>query len=225
MTDENAEVEPVPWTPEAREELRQSGEALIAAIRQQLNALDAAGPRSDMEELNRLGRAVDTAAATFSDCQNTWAGDYFSLFEVTSAESDEEFDGDPDEDDGVPEAIPVISVLQRAEYEVVDSSAVIAAAREAYSRTWESDSEEDAVLRINGLGVALYEIAHADGWDSLGNTPGLAPTGRIVNVIEPAELLDLEDDDEDSDDDGDVPHRAFAVEGRLLHAQLDHWRY
>lgn len=146
MTDESAEVELVPWIPEAREQVRQSGEALIAAIRQQLGALDAAGPQSDIEELNRLGRAVDTAAATFSDSQYAWAGEHFSLVEVTPDESDEEFDQDPDEDDGVPEVIPVISVLQRAEYEVVDSSAVITAAREAYSRTWESTAKIPIVL-------------------------------------------------------------------------------
>lgn len=95
------------------------------------------------------------------------------------------------------------------------------AARAAYLRTSESDTEADASQRIQGLGTALYEIAHGDRWDSLIEIPGLSSAGRIVNVLERAEAIDLGDEEGDEEE----PNSAFGVRGRLLHAQFDHWRH
>ncbi|AWB86000.1 hypothetical protein C3E77_04815 [Mycetocola zhujimingii] len=206
------------WTPEAREQVRRTGEALLDAVREQLAALDAIGPESDLEELHRMGNRVDDAAVAFCDSQYALSGEYFSFAEVTeSHDEDDEDVEDDDEDEGEPEEIPVISVLQRAEYNVVDSAAVLAAGREAYLRMWPSDSDEEARSRVDWLGAALYEIAHADGWQHLGKTPGLQPTGVITDVIAPTELIDLHADVEDG------PDPAFSVQGNVLHRTVDQW--
>jgi hypothetical protein len=47
---------------------------------------------------------------------------------------------------------------------------------------------------VTHLGRALYQLAHADGWNSLDQQDGLLPTGGSVTIISQENLLGPEPD-------------------------------
>lgn len=81
------------------------------------------------------------------------------------------------------------------------------AGRKAYRRLWPGDDSAAAAADVTHLGRALYQIAHADGWDSLEQVKGLQPVGGVVIVQSSDELLGAdpaawpEDDLFEHDDD------------------------
>lgn len=106
-----------------------------------------------------------------------------------------------------------VSVLSRQDYIVVDEAAVLASGREAYLRVWPDDSQQDAERDVTSLGRALYQIAHSDGWDSLGRVAGLRQSGGSTAVIgQDAPLVG---------DPDDWPDELFETEGPLLYRQDD----
>ena len=60
----------------------------------------------------------------------------------------------------------------------------MAVGRAAYLQVWPEDGADDAAADVNHLGRAIYQIAHAEGWDALGDAPGLRPTGGLFVVVE-----------------------------------------
>ena len=58
-----------------------------------------------------------------------------------------------------------LSMLRRDDYVVVDPEGVIAEGRRSYLKVWPNDTEEDASRDVTDLSRALYQVAHAGGWD------------------------------------------------------------
>lgn len=128
-----------------------------------------------------------------------------------------EFSDFPVDDDDEAEADDVstsgITVLLRRDYLVADQAAVIAEGRSAYLRVWPDDDEAAATADVTSLGRALYQVAHADGWDKLEEIPGLEPTGGSAQVFPQTDLL--------SQDLGEWPDDVFFMEGDPLYRQDD----
>ena len=61
--------------------------------------------------------------------------------------------------------------------------------RQAYSETSGEDDPDAAAAEVSHLGVALYEIGHAHGWDSLVQLDGLQPRGSVALVLSSEDLL------------------------------------
>lgn len=72
------------------------------------------------------------------------------------------------------------------------------------------------LTHVTHLGAALYEIAHADGWDSLDEAEGLEPTAGAVCVVRQEQLLTGAPED--------WPDELFAVDGEPLFRQSDVYR-
>jgi len=123
---------------------------------------------------------------------------------------------DEDDDDAEPEATdPVtgITVLSRHDYAVTDEEAVMAAGREGYKVVWPDDDDAAAAADVEHLGRALYQIAHAHGWHSLADVPGLRPVGGMTLVHRQNDLL--------STDPDEWPDDMFDTEGEDLYGQSD----
>jgi hypothetical protein len=68
---------------------------------------------------------------------------------------------------------------------------------------------------VTQLGVALYQIAHADGWDALDQADGLRPMGGATRVIDQDEPLSADPDE--------WPPDPFGADGRVLFQQAAVW--
>jgi hypothetical protein len=109
-----------------------------------------------------------------------------------------------------------VSVLYRADFDVVDETAVKVAGRAAY-RELNPDLSIEDIERAIGLGGALYLLAHLNGLESLNNAPGLSPLGALTQVVEPAESLEFDEMNFDPSE----PNAAFSVGGSVLFTSED----
>lgn len=129
---------------------------------------------------------------------------------------------DDDETTGEEETqeVGVVSIVQRADYGVVDEDAVMAAAREAWVRNHPGSTAEDAEENIDHLGAALYELAQADGWASLEEAPGLVPLGSVAQALLPVSALELSG--EETPDT--TPNPGFGVDGAVIYTEENIYR-
>lgn len=204
-----------PWTPEGAQRLTRAAERLATAITIHADAVASAKGHRDIRTVFSAGDALLPAVLAYADAQFDYTGAGFP-FGVLHQFADDE-DEDDDHDSEMAEARPAsgISVLRRHDFGVTDEAAVLAAGRAAYLRVWPDDAEEDAAADVTHLGRALYQIAHADGWDSLDRVDGLRPLGGVTHVIGQNELLSADPDEWPSD--------VFATEGEVMYQQSDIW--
>lgn len=177
---------------DAAAELRASSAAFVLAIEGHTAAVLAAGEGSDDE-----GRAYEELSAA----QHAY---FHTAFRLTHGEDEDDEDDEPLEGE-------VISVVQRHDYLLTDPDAVMAAGRAAYLEVWPDDGEDEARADVTHLGRALYQLAHAHGWDDLA-ADGLEILGGIVGVLTPDEPL------------GEEPEEwleLVAGEGDTLFSQVD----
>ena len=107
-------------------------------------------------------------------------------------------------------------MLQRADYGIVDEAALVKAGRAAYRRVFPDETEAAAAADVTGIGRALYQVAHADGWASLDAVAGLRPLGGGVVIAAQDSLLPADPDD--------WPDDFLAVDGPVLYSQEDVWQ-
>lgn len=180
------------------EEYEAASEALVAAIRAHTAAVLAGG--TEAEETEEAFEELTGAQHAYYDAEHRLAG----------ASGDDE-----DEPEAVPEGV-VVSVLRRHDYVISGPEAQLAAGRAAYLEVWPDDTEADAAQDVTHLGRALYQVAHAGGWDSLADTDGLVPLGGITVAVPQDEPLDL---------DPDLWFEQLGVdEGDLIYGQSDVYR-
>jgi len=163
-------------------------------------------PRVVMPVINE----VRAAALEYVEAVSSASG-WGNVFDDLYEDDDEDFDDDPEP--MAEAATSGITVLRRYDYAITDHSAVIEAGRNAYKVVWPDDTDEAAIADVNHLGRALYQIAHAHGWDSLANVPGLRPVGGTTLVHRQDELL--------STDPDEWPEDMFDTEGEDLYQQSD----
>jgi hypothetical protein len=185
-------------------EVRPAVEALKVAIDRHLEA--CADKRGEEDPAVQAAYdALREAAKAYDDALYD-AYDEVTPFELSDVPAD---DGDEDED----ASTSGITVLLRRDYVVADQAVVLAEGRAAYLRVWPDDDEASAAADVTSLGRALYQVAHADGWDRLEDTPGLEPMGGSTQIFPQAELL--------SEDPQDWPDELFAMEASPLYRQDD----
>ena len=108
-----------------------------------------------------------------------------------------------------------MTVLRRSDYAVRNEEAVMEAGRHAYRRSMGEADPRGAAANLTHLGRALYQIAHADGWDSLDEVERLQPTAGVVLVQSSEELLGGDPDEWPEED-------LFVYDDdRLLYRQDD----
>ncbi len=208
MDDEDDDF--TPWTPEGAARLLQAADVLVEAIR--THASSVTGLRGDEQsaDLFAAGAQLRPAVLAYADAQFDYTGTGFPLGIVHQFDDDEE-DGD-DVDAG---PVAGVSVLRRNDYVVSNEAAVMKAGRKAFRRVWPEEDAAAAAADVTHLGRALYQIAHADGWDSLEQVKGLEPVGGVVIVQSSDELLSADPDEWPEDD-------LFGHnEDRLLYRQDD----
>lgn len=207
-----------PWTAEGAQRLASAGKRLADAIATHSEAVASARGRRDLRMLFSAGEALLSALLAYADAQFDYTGATFPLGVLHQlADEGDDKDDDEDGDDERAETRPAsgISILRRHDFGVVDEAAVLAAGRAAYLRVWPDDHAEDAAADVADLGRALYQVAHADGWDSLGRVEGLRPLGGLTHVVDQRELL--------SADPEDSPRDAFITDGEVIYQHADVW--
>jgi hypothetical protein len=178
------------WSQAARDRLALAANELTETIQVHVRTLLAMQGRQSetgaiFESSNDLGRA----ASRFADAQFDLTGiaGPFGVLAQPENEGESEGDGGPP----MPQAAvgEGLSVLRRDDYIVVDPERVIAEGRRSYLKVWPNDTEEDALSDVTDLGRALYQVAHAGGWDALTKLTGLQPTAKVTWVIHDVEVI------------------------------------
>jgi hypothetical protein len=179
-------------------DVRAAAERLKSAIDRHLEACVGKGGEED-PTVQAAYDALREAAKSYDDVLYD-AYDEVTPFEFSDFSAEDDDEAEPD---GV--SMPGITVLLRRDYLVADEAAVLAEGRAAYLRVWPDDDEAAAAADVRSLGRALYQVAHADGWDKLEETPGLEPMGGSAQVFPQLDML--------PQDPEEWPGDLFAMEG------------
>src|ERR1700761_1225597 len=123
------EVPDTQWTDESRIRFAEASGALMAALDAHREALLASGAPQNYPSRLEAARALEKAAITYSDAQFDLSGNGFPFGALGSG--DQELDGDEESDKAVEPSL-LVSVLYRADFDVVDETAVKVAGRAAY---------------------------------------------------------------------------------------------
>lgn len=193
MTDDVREF--VPWTKAGAERLLAAAADLTEAITAHAQAL-AIMTAADDDGVFDASELLVPAVVAYAEAQGGLTGYAFPFGVI--AQYVEGDDGPEDDEDASglnDRGHLALSVVQRRDYLVKDVEAVMTAGRRAYLRTWPEGGDAAAAADVDHLGRALYQLAHADGWDSLYRADGLEPVGGVVAVIEADELLSPDPDD------------------------------
>lgn len=168
------------WTSESLTSLKSATTRLMETLDRHLALLEASTSDGSRSLPDGWFEAIASAGLGYADAhwQYTGTSGPFAVFHELADEDDED-----DEDEELLVEGHVISVLQRADYVVVNEDDVFASAKDAAARTAPDSGPVDERLGELWLGSALYEIAHAGGWDSLASSPGLEPLGSIIRVV------------------------------------------
>ena len=183
---------PEQWSAAARDNLASAATELIETIQVHARTLLAMQGRQAetgaiFEASNDLGRA----ASRFADAQFDLTGVADPFGVLAQHYQVPENEGESEDGPIVPQVAvgEGLSILRRDDYIVVDPERVIAEGRRSYLKVWPNDTEEDASSNGTDLGRALYQVAHAGGWDALTKLAGLQPTAEITWVIQNVELI------------------------------------
>lgn len=201
-----------PWTSEGAARLLAAADELVVAVRAHAEAVTRVSREADIDDVFEASEALRRVALAYGDAQGEYSGSSFPFGVLyVAADDDAEYLEDAEE-------LPAsgLTVLQRHDYAVTDEEAVLTAGRAAYLRVWPDDDEADAARDVTHLAGALYQLAHADGWGSLDQAPGLQPAGGAVVVAAQEWLL--------AGDPNEWPDELFAVEGETLFQQFDRSR-
>ena len=211
MSGDDLDDDPTPWSVEGAARLRSAAADLIEAISAHAASVLATTGRSQLGEVMAASERLVPAVLAYADAQFDYA-EYAYPFGVLHRYADDDSDDD-EMDADEPVVTTGVTVLTRRDYRVTDEAAVIAAAKAAYLRVWPDDDQADAERDVTDLGRALYQLAHADGWQSLDRVDGLGPTGASISVLRQDELLGR--------DPNDWPAEMYTAEGELLYEQQD----
>lgn len=173
-----------PWTPRGRARLRLAADRLVEAIRAHASSIGDIRSDDGAAEITAAGNQLVPALLAYADAQFDYTGTAFPLGTLYGLVDDDE-----NEEYADPGPVGGVTILRRTDYVVTDEDSVMKAGRKAYRRSTGKAKTKSAAAHVTHLGEALYQIAHADGWDSLDHVKGLQPTAGIVLVQSSEELL------------------------------------
>ncbi len=195
VMDQEEDDDFTPWTSHGRARLRLAADGLVEAIRTHASSIRDIRNDDGAAEIMAAGNQLVPALLAYADAQFDYTGTAFplgTLYELA--------DDDDDEEDADPGPVGGVSILRRTDFMVTDEDSVLKAGRKAYRRSTGKAKKKSAAAHVTHLGEALYQIAHADGWDSLIRVQGLQPIGGIVLVQSSEELLGSDPDEWPADD-------------------------
>lgn len=171
------------YSPESRLRLEVAGAAVRDEIERYVQAVRDLGGRSSertalFDAGDRLQAAVEIFNERAADHTGTWP---LALRTIDEAEAEVEWDVAIDEPAPVAPG-DVVSVVSRWDLEVRDPAGLLAAGRAAHVRMYEGEDHEDAVVAVDGIGRALYSLAHEAGeiWLQLDGVELLAGARLFV---------------------------------------------
>jgi hypothetical protein len=208
--DDDGDDDFTPWTADDAERIRRAADALIDAIRIHAATVTSVTSDADDDDVRSAGDRLLPAILAYADAQFDYSGTGFP-FGVLYQYAD-----DDKEEEGLAEGPSSgVSILQRRDFAITDEELVMRAGRQAYRETSGEDDPAAVAAEVSHLGVALYEIGHAHGWDSLLELDGLQPRGGVALVLSSEDLL--------SSDPGEWPEEDLFDhdEERLLFRQDD----
>lgn len=203
----------------SREQLEERAAALTAALERHTAALlRLAGGSSEVTTVFALNDEVRASVSAWDDAVFDHTGTFPVAVEADEEDEDEPDDDEPGAEDDRPTAAdgPVpISVVSRWDLEVIDTPALLTAARAAHRRHDPSESEADAEAQLgpDAVAQALYAVVHEHGepWFAIpgvGGVSGHRAYLRRADDERPLEELAL---------DYDEP--PTAPEGRVLFSE------
>ena len=183
-----------PWTKAGAERLLKAADDLKDAISAHAEALSGMTGTNDEVLFGATERLIPAVLA-YADAQGEFTGYWFPFGVIHQYMESEEEETDGEKDPTTEEHSLALSVVQRRDYLVTNAEAVLDAGRQAYLRVWPDDTGAAAAADVTHLGRALYQLAHADGWDNLHRTNGLSPVAGVIAVVKPEEPLGPDPDD------------------------------
>ncbi|MGB2977137.1 MAG: hypothetical protein WBB78_01310 [Propionicimonas sp.] len=208
--DDDEDDDFTPWTEDGAKRVRRAADALTDAIRVHAAAVTRVTSDADEDDVRAAGYQLLPAILAYADAQFDYSGTSFpfgALYEYT--------DDDHEEEDLGEGPRTGVSILQRRDFPTTDEQSVMEAGRQAYREVSGEAEPDAAAAEVSHLGVALYEIGHARGWDSLEQLDGLTPRGSVALVLASEDLLGSDPDEWPEED-------LFAHdEERLLYRQDD----
>jgi hypothetical protein len=161
------------WTQPARERFEVAAAELVRAIEKHARVVRALSSPGDVSQVFAVGNEVARIGDRLADAQMDFTGVAYPFGLMRPDLEQEVDDGEVEEDAG---SVSGFSLLRRDDFAVTDEQAVLEGGRRAYLDVWPDDSERDATADVTDLGRALYQLAHAHGWDDLKKASGLRPT-------------------------------------------------
>lgn len=210
---EDSLMEDTQWTAAARTAFASAGDHLLAELSAHIAFLSTADRETSWAKNVEIYGVLKQAAIAYADAQFDLTGN-FGPFGILEERGGDEEDDDED-DDREPQPTSFVSVLQRADYAVLDEETLVAAARLTFLENRPGESAENAQSQVSHMGAALYELAHANGWDSLEDVPGLTPMGSIIQVLEPLEPIEFSEGPSETEE----PDPGFSVGGLVLYTE------
>ncbi|MCL2515674.1 MAG: hypothetical protein FWD85_10765 [Microbacteriaceae bacterium] len=202
MSDED--VFDTQWTPAAREAYAARAEELFTALRDHVQlTLAQTGRDEDWPAYRASASELFRAAAALDDAEFDWCGNFPLLLDAEEPDDDDDDEWDDADDEDA--AGDVVTLVGRWDYRVVDAPALLAAGREAHARASHGEDDDEAAA-VPDAAAAAQQIAHADGWHTLDEAPGLEPIASTATVI-------LHEDDSAPWLDGDEDPFDIAHEG------------
>jgi hypothetical protein len=200
-----------PWTENGATRLADAAQAVQAAVALHARALVAAN--GDDEAVFKASEDLLPVLLAYADAQVDFTGYGFPFGPLAQFVDDDDAELEVYGDDWPTRGI---SVVQRHDYVVADEAAVLTAGRQAYLRTWPDDDVAAAAADVTHVGRALYQLAHADGWNSLYKAPGLDAVGGFIAVVRQEELFGPDPDEWAAE--------VLDEDAELLYSQSDIYR-
>jgi hypothetical protein len=201
-----------PWTSVGAERLLATARALSDAVQEHASRL-ASLTEMDAQDVFGAGDKLLEAALAYADALTYHTATVYPLGPLYSLI--EMIDDEEDEDDPVDDVATRFAVVIRRDYAVTDPTAVLHEGRSAYLHLWPDDGPEEAERDVTHLGRALYQMAHAGGFDVLDRVAGLRKENGFAAFVRTDDVLGS---------DAEWPG-AFELSGELMHWQNDVHRY
>ena len=178
------------YSTESRLRLEVAGAAVRDEVERYVQAvLDLSGRSSERAAMFEAGDRLQAAVELFNDRAFDHTG-ALPLALRTIDEAEAEAYG-ADHEAARVAAGRVVSVVSRWDLEIQDPAAVLAAGRAAHMRMYEDEVDDDALVGVDGIGRALYSLAHDAGeiWLQLDDVELVAGARLFVLPAGPAAPL------------------------------------
>ncbi|MEV6035856.1 hypothetical protein AB0L65_32185 [Nonomuraea sp. NPDC052116] len=183
FNDDEVHKEVTQFSDEARKRLREAAEAFAAQVLQHAETLcGMEGRQREIAEIFAMDSPLSEVARRFCDAQ-------FDLTGISPS-----FDYRIEDDEEEEKSAERIAVLIRHDFLINDREALMAASRAAYLQVRPDDVEDDAEVDVQTVSLAVYQLMHASGEDTiLDDVPGLRPTRSVQLTLDVNEPLDFDD--------------------------------